>query len=106
MFGATSVLLQFSGGGIPGDYNGDGNVDAADYVVWRKTDGTPAGYNTWQANFGNTSGAGSGSSPAAVPEPSACLILAIGLATLCARPGHRLQRRGLPANTACCQFNP
>jgi hypothetical protein len=25
---------------LPGDYNGDGTVDAADYVVWRKTLGT------------------------------------------------------------------
>ena len=37
--------------GIPetsmGDFNGDGTVDAADYVVWRKTDGTPLGYDTW-----------------------------------------------------------
>ena len=32
---------------IPGDYNGDGVVNAADYVVWRETDGTPQGYNTW-----------------------------------------------------------
>jgi hypothetical protein len=24
---------------LPGDYNQDGNVDAADYVVWRKSDG-------------------------------------------------------------------
>ena len=31
-----------------GDYNMDGNVNAADYVVWRKTDNTPAGYNTWR----------------------------------------------------------
>ena len=22
---------------LPGDYNGDGSVDAADYVVWRKS---------------------------------------------------------------------
>ena len=35
-----------------GDYNDDGAVNAADYVVWRKTDGTPEGYNTWRANFG------------------------------------------------------
>ena len=27
---------------IPGDFNHDGTVDAADYVVWRKTDGTPS----------------------------------------------------------------
>ena len=25
---------------LPGDFNSDGTVDAADYVVWRKTDGT------------------------------------------------------------------
>ncbi len=43
---------------LQGDYNTDGVVDAADYVVWRKTDGAnPAGYNTWRTNFGRTSGA-------------------------------------------------
>ena len=39
---------------LPGDFNHDGTVDAADYVVWRKTDGTPAGYNTWRTHFGQT----------------------------------------------------
>src|SRR6476659_1146802 len=28
---------------LPGDFNDNGVVDGADYVVWRKTDGTPAG---------------------------------------------------------------
>jgi hypothetical protein len=37
---------------LPGDYNGDGIVDSADYVVWRKTDGTAQGYQTWRQNFG------------------------------------------------------
>ncbi len=40
-----------------GDYNGDGEVDAADYVVWRKTNlNGQAGYDTWRANFGSTGG--------------------------------------------------
>jgi hypothetical protein len=72
-------------GGIPGDYNEDGKVDAADYVVWRKENiNGAAGYNTWRTNFGRTSGAGSGSalSPGAVPEPSALLLLAGGLVAL------------------------
>jgi hypothetical protein len=44
---------------LEGDYNGDGGVDAADYVWWRKNDGgNPAGYNTWRANFGATGGGG------------------------------------------------
>ncbi len=61
--------------GIPGDYNNDGRVDAADYVVWRKNPagfgGDPAGYNTWRTNFGRTSGSGSAS---AVPEPATWVV--------------------------------
>jgi hypothetical protein len=53
-----------------GDYNNNGAVDSADYVIWRKTLGTSyvlpnrasastgnvsqADYNTWRANFGQT----------------------------------------------------
>ena len=60
---------------IPGDFNHDGNVDSADYVAWRKTDGTQVGYNTWRSHFGVTS------TPAAiatsvVPEPSTTMLLA------------------------------
>ncbi len=69
--------------GIPGDYNNDGKVNAADYVLWRKSPasfgGDPAGYNTWRANFGQPSGDGSGSalgpSSHAVPEPSSFVTI-------------------------------
>jgi hypothetical protein len=61
---------------LPGDYNNDGSVDAADYVVWRKTDNSPAGYNTWRTNFGRTAGSGSAISGAAVPEPGSLMLLA------------------------------
>jgi PEP-CTERM motif len=71
----TSLL-----GGLDGDFNNDGKVDAADYVVWRKTDGTQPGYDEWRANFGRTSGSGSALGPAAVPEPSALVLLAAGVA--------------------------
>ena len=40
---------------LAGDYNEDGIVDAADYVVWRKGLGTiyiQAQYDVWRANFG------------------------------------------------------
>jgi serralysin len=61
---------------LPGDYNVDDLVDAADYVIWRKSDGTPAGYNTWRANFGETSGSGSvASENATVPEPATLVML-------------------------------
>jgi hypothetical protein len=57
----------------PGDFNADGRVDAADYVVWRETDGSPEAYTTWRVNFGRT--AGSSSSSATIPEPAAITML-------------------------------
>lgn len=79
-------------GGVPGDYNNNGVVDAADYVLWRN--GGPlanevdapgvvnAGdYTEWRTRFGNASGAGGGLtiSGAAVPEPSTIVALLIAL---------------------------
>jgi hypothetical protein len=83
---------------LSGDYNGDGAVDAADYVVWRANVGTtntlpgdpiggmigPQQYDQWRANFGNSApGSGSGA-PVAVPEPGAAvLMLAMAAWTCC-----------------------
>jgi T5SS/PEP-CTERM-associated repeat protein len=52
IYNPTSVVLHIVAPLLAGDYNGNGTVDAADYVVWRKNDGTQAGYDTWRANFG------------------------------------------------------
>jgi hypothetical protein len=65
---------------LPGDFNSDNLVDAADYVVWRKNPGgnyTLDDFNTWRANFGNTLGGGATIRPSGgdVPE-SASIILA------------------------------
>jgi hypothetical protein len=69
--------------GIPGDFNNDGKVDVADYVVWRKTDGAPEGYMEWRTNFGRTAGAGAAlSGGAAVPEPSAIIQFLIAISLL------------------------
>jgi len=71
---------------LPGDYSGNGIVDAADYVFWRKGFGTiytQADYDVWRSQFGQSlAGSGLGAE-AAVPEPaSALLILATGIAAL------------------------
>jgi hypothetical protein len=64
---------------LPGDYNADGEVNAADYVVWRKNPsafgGDPAGYTTWRTNFHRTAGSGSGLGQAPTPEPATILFL-------------------------------
>ncbi len=82
------------GTNLPGDFNGDNVVDAADYTVWRDNLGAPteaafaigtgtgAGgisaddYNLWRNNFGSSLAAtlvASGAS--AVPEPSSWLLI-------------------------------
>ncbi|HVT27160.1 MAG TPA: choice-of-anchor tandem repeat GloVer-containing protein [Lacipirellulaceae bacterium] len=79
---------------LPGDYNSDSKVDAADYVVWRKynntamtlpNDSTPgtdvSDYDVWQVHFGQIAGSGSGSSlestTAGVPESTSTALLFI-----------------------------
>jgi hypothetical protein len=66
---------------LAGDYNDDGVVDAADYVVWRKTEGTPGDYAVWQNHFGETqSGAGGVSSlGVGVPEPHGVVLLFVAI---------------------------
>ncbi|QDV74227.1 lamin tail domain-containing protein [Botrimarina mediterranea] len=81
---------------LPGDYNNDGRVDAADYTVWRDNKPLPtetasvgvndaADYAVWRANY---RGAGLGGARA-VPEPTAALSVAIGLMAF-GRRGRRL----------------
>jgi hypothetical protein len=69
-----------------GDFNHDGKIDAADYVVWRKTDGSPGGYNAWRSHFGAGTGAGTttalSSGAASVPEPVSIVLIGFSLAGL------------------------
>jgi hypothetical protein len=73
---------------LAGDYNDDGVVNAADYVVWRNkldsdeallnetaTPGmvTAEDYDVWRVNFGNTI---ESSEAASVPEPATLAMLA------------------------------
>ncbi len=95
---------------VEGDYNGNGIVDAADYVIWRKNfpnnsglatasmgdgngDGniTSVDYDYWRARYGNPPGSGSGAdglgAGAQVPEPSMTALV------LCACFGFAMRRR-------------
>jgi hypothetical protein len=76
-----SAALVIASPSLSGDFNGDGVVDASDYVVWRKGMGTlytQNDYHVWRANFGRT-GAGALSSQAEIPEPSSILLLLVAL---------------------------
>jgi hypothetical protein len=82
--------------GVSGDYNGNGVVDAADYVLWRNggplqndpTPGvSPGDYTYWRSRFGATSGSGA-TVGSAVPEPASCLLFILTASILtCWRRG-------------------
>jgi hypothetical protein len=82
--------------GVPGDYNANGTVDAADYTLWRDhlgenftlTGENPAAttpglvdaedYDFWKSQFGETAGSGAGAASrndAAVSEPTTLAML-------------------------------
>lgn len=76
---------------IAGDFNQDGTVNAADYVIWRKTVGQSgaalpadgdgnqiidtADYDLWREHFGGLADSGLGAT--SVPEPGGVLLLCI-----------------------------
>jgi arabinogalactan endo-1,4-beta-galactosidase len=98
--GAFDVTLQ------PGDFNRDGAVDVADYVVWRKGFGTiftQTDYDVWLVHFGETNGAVSGAIHAEVPEPAVILLVVIGSFVMmstyrCHRDGCKKRRRPILLN--------
>jgi hypothetical protein len=77
IYDADSVTLGVidEAAALPGDYNHDDEVNAADYVVWRKI-GTPYSYAIWRAHFGETASSGADASGNATPEPVMSLLLA------------------------------
>ena len=85
---------------LPGDFNDDGIVNAADYTVWRDFLGVPANllpndvdggtvgqaqYDTWSQHFGLTLQEYVDSIPlptlVSVPEPSTWMLILMGLAS-------------------------
>jgi hypothetical protein len=84
-----SQITFVSAAVLPGDFNNDGVVDAADYGLWRSGLGntyTQADDDVWLAHFGQTIGGGaSAGATAAVPEPGTSALLLVGLLTICAR---------------------
>jgi hypothetical protein len=105
---AASAYEQFINSLLPGDYNRDGSVDAADYVVWRKSfgqtgpnlaaDGDHSGtvdqadYDHWQTAFGQT--ANGILALARVPErvTPVLLVIAIGYVISCREGRNRVPK--------------
>jgi beta-glucanase (GH16 family) len=82
--------------GTPGDYNGDHQIDTADYIAWRKSvgqngiglsaDGSgngsvgPEDFDVWRQNFASSTQLATATTAAlSVPESSAAVPMAVGL---------------------------
>jgi hypothetical protein len=75
VFGTVDNLrFTIGAASLDGDFNSNGVVDAADYVIWRNNGLGTTDYTTWRQNYGKHSGAGSAT---AVPEPALVSLLAV-----------------------------
>ena len=83
IYDGSSVQLEvIADGGLPGDFDLDGDVDGADFLLWQQG-GSPDPLSAgdlaeWQSNYAPNPPAEVAA--AAVPEPTSmcCLVLAIG----------------------------
>ena len=76
--GTFSAFAGFTGSvSVPGDFDGDFDVDGNDFLEWQRTDGTPPGLAAWNANYGTGVAAGAAAAASAVPEPSSAALAAI-----------------------------
>ena len=97
IYNPKSVVLQvIESNVLLGDYNFDGTVDAADYVVWRKgldTTYMQDDYDVWRTHFGQTAGSGSGSfDNNFVPEPTSAAMLIVGFLICSFASGRRCRK--------------
>jgi hypothetical protein len=104
---ATSLSIVLAA--VAGDYTNNGVVDTADYLLWRKNQGTTnvlandliggrigtAQYDQWRAHVGQTGGVSSGApASAAVPEPRTLSLLFLAAAGVWIR--HRRRTSSTP----------
>lgn len=87
----NDVMLSLIAAALAGDHNADGIVDAADFVLWRKTNANGMqGYFDWVHNFGKTAGdSGGAGSNSNVPEPAGFAMILFALTLGAATPFRR-----------------
>ncbi|MCA9241391.1 MAG: hypothetical protein KDA37_14380 [Planctomycetales bacterium] len=89
----AEVTFNFTAEGLlPGDYNADGAVRAADYTLWRDNVGQPAGalpndphespigaqqYAAWRENYGASAHTTAEVNTVSTPEPGASILIVL-----------------------------
>jgi hypothetical protein len=89
---------------LAGDFNRDGSVDTADYIVWRNTNsGNQQTYLEWRSHFGERitieyeEGEGS-LGGLGVPEPAGLALVIVGCAAVWLQSGARKRFNGLSSS--------
>ena len=103
IFAPGLLLLESTMAGLPGDYNGNGLVDAVDYTLWRDNLGldssvlggngsgaasvVQADYDLWKSHFGESVASRSEVDP--IPEPASLLLALLALTAVPLHMRHR-----------------
>jgi len=84
--GANYKLTSLLTSGQAGDFDGDGDVDGADFLTWQRGGSpsplSPGDLATWKANFGAAVTVNAAASVGAVPEPTALFSAMVALCGL------------------------
>ncbi len=89
-FGLAEVQQNFAAITNPGDFDADGDVDGADFLLWQRGGSPPTNplngsdLALWETNFGGTP-----SVTLAIPEPSTAILASLLFATIYFRPLRR-----------------
>jgi len=78
-----NVAITAAVNSVPGDFDGDGDVDGADFLEWQRNAGTAASLTSWENNYGAPAPLNTASG--AVPEPSSVALLMLATATFWGR---------------------
>ena len=99
LYGPTSVTLKVADASLPGDFDGDGDVDGHDFLKWQRGESpnplASSDFADWKANFG-----ASGPPAASVPEPSAGLMSVVAAVLIIAYPNVGSRQRRIDAVSA------
>ena len=109
--GRVDTLVHFN---LPGDYNDDKVVDAADYTVWRDSLNLAIAlpneaaspnvvdvddFGVWKSHFGQTAGGGTGRiASTSVPEPKTVSALLLAIAVVPLFNWREKRRRRVPGS--------
>jgi endonuclease/exonuclease/phosphatase family metal-dependent hydrolase len=72
----NDVILQLTAASDPADFDGDGDVDGADFLVWQRGERDPARLELWKSAFGR---ANSAQLATVIPEPTTSMLCAAAL---------------------------